>query len=50
VGRTSCIYRPFRPIALGLSGLFATGFISLNNRLRKPEVIGFVSLIDHYDI
>jgi hypothetical protein len=25
-------------------------FIGLNHRLRKPEVIGFVSLIDHYDV
>jgi hypothetical protein len=50
VGRTSYIYRPFRPIALGLYRPIATGFISLNHRLRKPEVIGFVSLIDHYDV
>ena len=50
VGRTSCIYRPFRPIALGLSGLFAIGVIGLNHRLRKPEVIGFASLIDHNDV
>jgi hypothetical protein len=34
--------RLYRPIA--------TGFISLSHRLRKPEVIGFVSLIDHYDV
>jgi hypothetical protein len=50
VGRTSYIYRPFRPIALGLYRPIAIGFISLNHRLRKPEIIGFVSLIDHYDI
>jgi hypothetical protein len=50
VGRTSYIYRPFSPIALGLYRPIATGFISLNHRLRKPEVIGFVSLIDHYDV
>jgi hypothetical protein len=48
--RTSYIYRPFRPIALGLYRPIATGFISLNHRLRKPEVIGFINLIDHYDI
>jgi hypothetical protein len=37
-------------IFIGLSGLFATGIVGLNHRLRKPEVIGFVSLIDHYDV
>jgi hypothetical protein len=37
-------------IFIGLSGLFATGFAPLIQRLRKPEVIGFVSLIDHYDV
>ncbi|PQE07814.1 ankyrin repeat-containing protein [Rutstroemia sp. NJR-2017a WRK4] len=44
------VQRHSGPIALGLPGLFVTGVVGLNYRLRKPEVIGFVSLIDHYDV
>jgi hypothetical protein len=50
VGRTSYIYRPFKPIALGFYRPIAISFISINYKLCKSEVISFVSLIDHYDI